>query len=162
MRNSYKRLLASTSYEATRSQIACVSVWLSQGHVTALFRHRPMHSSPALRVQTSLQNGWAVQFMSVCLLVVNLAGWPTAAQARHWLRKQPAVTDLTGSITRAAYSSWYDGCQDGSCACGIPSDLLKDLNGQAIPYVALNVQVRKVTFNASASMSPTLELAASF
>ena len=80
--------------------------------------------------------------MLAWLLVVHLVGGLGAAYARHWLRKEPAVTDLTGSITRDAYSSLYDGCQKGGCACGIPAEMLKDLKGQAIPYVALNIQVR--------------------
>lgn len=52
------------------------------------------------------------------------------------------ITDFSSNAPRVSYSSWFDGCGQQACACGIPPELLVDRNGRTIPHVALNVQVR--------------------
>lgn len=91
--------------------------------------------------------------MFVCVLLAHLIVWPSDAHARHLLRKGPVISDLTGNIARAAYSTPYSGCDDESCACGVPPELLQDLHGAPLAYVALNVQVRDMGCTTTPCMS---------
>jgi hypothetical protein len=50
------------------------------------------------------------------------------------------VSDLASTSARQAYATHFQGCAAESCGCGLPPELLKDGDGNAIPYVALNVQ----------------------
>jgi hypothetical protein len=50
------------------------------------------------------------------------------------------LEDLTSPVARYAYATFFEGCYAEGCGCGIPPELLKDMDGKPIPYVALNVQ----------------------
>eukprot|EP00892_Ulva_mutabilis_P010148 jgi/Ulvmu1/7505/UM037_0049.1 len=117
-----------------------------------------MHSHEAWTWRTEYRHVHKIHMLVVCVLVVQLMGGPTAAFARHWLRKEPAIQDLSGSMKRGGYSSWYQGCDDGGCACGIPAELLKDVRGHSIPYVALNFQNSGMSPTLSHQLGPTSEM----
>eukprot|EP00892_Ulva_mutabilis_P005709 jgi/Ulvmu1/350/UM001_0355.1 len=74
-----------------------------------------------------------------------LLAWPyVAAQDRDFgllLEVPPPITDFEStSKVRDSYSTWFDGCGQQACACGVPPELLRDENGQTVYHVALNVQ----------------------
>lgn len=53
----------------------------------------------------------------------------------------PPIQDFNSvSLERESYSTWFDGCGQQACGCGIPPELLKDQNGKTVYHVALNVQ----------------------
>lgn len=53
----------------------------------------------------------------------------------------PPIQDFSSvSLLRESYSTWFDGCGQQACGCGVPPELLKDENGKTVYHVALNVQ----------------------
>lgn len=56
------------------------------------------------------------------------------------LLANPPIADLSSAAGRMAYATYFDGCYSEGCGCGVPPELLVDLNGAPVPYVALNVQ----------------------
>lgn len=95
----------------------------------------------------------------LCILISQFAGGPSEASARYALRRSPRITDLTGSVTRSAYSASSGGCAREGCACGVPPELLQDSLGSPLAYVSLNVQVRQMgPLNAAACNHTDLTL----
>lgn len=57
------------------------------------------------------------------------------------LEVNPPIQDLQSTtLVRDSYSTWFDGCGQQACGCGIPPELLKDNGGKTVYHVALNVQ----------------------
>ena len=54
--------------------------------------------------------------------------------------QSPAIEEFTNPGPVLAFTTFFDGCAEEGCGCGIPPELLRDNSGAPIPYVALNVQ----------------------
>jgi hypothetical protein len=77
--------------------------------------------------------------MRLEIFIFLLASVSSAVAGRRLLLNPP-IKDLSSSTLRDAYATWFDGCYVEGCGCGVPPELLVDLEGNRVPYVALNVQ----------------------
>jgi hypothetical protein len=73
-------------------------------------------------LRVSRSSSLAQLILKAWILTCSCALSVLAQQGRQLLQEPApiAIKDFAGGLRRASYSSWFDGCGEQACGCGIP------------------------------------------